>query len=96
MGTDRVAGPRPSSPDGEAGGHVEFDLVVGQDVLPEQRGESASVLRGEQLGPVVFGEDVLEHEGVHVDEGGLQDAQAEHGHLLLILAVGGDLAALAE
>ena len=37
----------------------------------------------------------MEHEGVHVDEGGLQDAEAEHTHLLFFLVVGGDLATLA-
>jgi len=37
----------------------------------------------------------LEHEGVHVDEGGLEDAEAKHAHLLLVLAVRRDLATLA-
>lgn len=52
-------------------GHVEFDFAVEQHVLPEKRCQAASVFGGEQIVPVVVGEDVLEHEGVH--EGGLQD-----------------------
>ena len=63
-------------------------------MLPEQRGEGAPVLRGQRVGPVVFGEDVLQHEGVY-DQDSLQDPQAQHGHFLLVLAVGGDLAAFA-
>jgi hypothetical protein len=45
--------------DAEACGHVEFDLAVREDVLSEQRCEAAPVLRSEQFGPVVSGEDVL-------------------------------------
>jgi len=64
-------------------------------VGPEQRGQAALVLGVEHGGPVGVGEHVLEHEGVHVDQGGLQDPQAQHGRLLLVAAVGGDVAALA-
>jgi hypothetical protein len=40
------------------------------------RGEPATVLSGEQVAPVVLAEDVLQQQGVHVDEGGLQDRDA--------------------
>src|ERR1035437_8549597 len=50
-----------------------------------------SVFGGEHVGPGVFGEHVLEHECVYVDESGLKDPQAERGHFLFVLAVGSDL-----
>ncbi len=54
-----------------------------------------SVFGGEHVGPGVFGEHVLEHECVYVDESGLQDPQAKRSHFLFVLAVGCDLTALA-
>jgi len=90
----RAAGRR-GSPDAEACSHVEFDFAVREYVLPEKGRQAAAIFWGEQLDPVVFSEDVLEHEGVHVHQRRLQDPQAQHGHLLFVLAVGGDLAALA-
>ena len=54
------------------------------------------VVVGEPLGPGRFGEDVLDHQGVDVDERGLEDVQGEHPELLLVAAVGRELAALAE
>ena len=54
-----------------------------------QRGQPAPVSLGvESAGPGGVVEDVLEHKGVHAHQGGLQDAQAGHGHLLLVAAVG--------
>ena len=38
----------------------------------------------------------MKHEGVDADQGALQDAQAHDRKLLLVAAVGGDVAALAE
>ncbi len=56
--------------EGEAPGHVELDFAVGQDVGPEQRGQGAEVFGGEDVGPFGFGEDVLDHQRVDVDERG--------------------------
>src|SRR6266568_6377748 len=75
--------------------HIQPDLPVGPHVLPEQRGQAPAVGLAELPGPGLGGEDVLEHEGVDVDEGGLQDAQAQRGHLDLFAAVGGDVPAAA-
>jgi hypothetical protein len=81
--------------EGEASGHVELDFAVWQDVCPEQGDQAAEILGGEDAGPFGFGEDVLDHERVDVDERCLQDVQGEHPELLLVAAVGGELAALA-
>jgi hypothetical protein len=64
-------------------------------MLPKQRGQAAAVGLAEQPGPGLIGQDILKHEGVDIDEGGLQYAQAQHGHLDLLAAVGGDLPAAA-
>ncbi|BAS11186.1 phytochrome-like protein cph1 [Arthrobacter sp. Hiyo4] len=74
--------------DTEAGRHIEFHFAVGQHVLPEQGREAAAVFGGERACPFAFGEDVLKHERVHVDQCGLQDPQAQHGHFLLFRVVG--------
>src|SRR6266487_3594347 len=54
-----------------------------------------SIVRAAGVSPFRLGEQVLDHQGVHVDERGLQDPQAQHAHLLLVAAVGGQVAALA-
>jgi hypothetical protein len=46
------------------------------DVGPEQRGQAAPVRVGQLRGPPVVGEHVLHHQGVDVDQGGLQHARA--------------------
>lgn len=79
----------------EAGVHVEVDLPVRSHVGPEQRGQAAPISRREKLGPLRFAEDVLEHQGVHEDQGRLQNPQAQDEHLLLVTPVRGDLSALA-
>lgn len=43
---------------------------------PEQRGQTALVDCGQQPGPRLISQDVLEHEGGHVHESRLQDPQA--------------------
>jgi hypothetical protein len=65
-------------------------------VRPEQRREAAAVGVSQLHCPVIVGEHVLDHEGVDVDQGGLQHPQAQHRQLLLVAAVGGDVATLAE
>src|SRR6266511_4155067 len=75
--------------------HVEADLAVGRHVRPEQRGEAATVLDAEYVLPGRIGQHVLEHQGVDVDQGGLQDPQVGDGELALVAAVGGQLPALA-
>ena len=43
----------------------------------------------------VFVEGLLDHEGVDVDEGGLEEVEAEDGDFLVFAAVGGDVTAFA-
>jgi hypothetical protein len=43
-------------------------------------GQATPVGVGELRRPVVVGENVLDHEAVDIDQGGLQHAQAQHGH----------------
>lgn len=50
----------------EAGGHVEIDLAVRAHMGPEQWGQAAPVGGGEEVGPLWFAEDVLEHQGVYL------------------------------
>jgi hypothetical protein len=38
----------------------------------------------------------LDHQGVDVDEGGLEEMEGEDGEFLLVAAVAGELAAFAE
>ena len=63
----------------EAASHIEPDLTVRRDVRPEQRGQAAPILGGQPVRPRLAGEGVVAHESVDVDQGGLQDAQAQHG-----------------
>ncbi|BFU46671.1 hypothetical protein KRMM14A1004_49080 [Krasilnikovia sp. MM14-A1004] len=71
-------------------------MWAGRPPRPEQRRQATPVSVGQLRGPFLVGEDVLDHEGVDVHQGGLQYAQAQHGQFLLVSAVGGDVAALAE
>lgn len=64
--------------------------------MPRTAGQAALVLGGRPGCQRLVGEDVLDHEGVDVDQGGLEDSQAQHGQFLLVAAVGGDVAAFAE
>src|SRR6266540_3369707 len=80
----------------QAAGHVELDLAIGGDMGPEQWGQAAPVRVGQGGRPLLVSEHVLDYEGVDVDQGGLQDPQAQHRQFLLVAAVGGDVAALAE
>ena len=77
-------------------GEVDAEGAVGGDVAPDQGVEGSEVDRAEldRGGGVV--EHVLDHEGVDVDEHGLQQVQAEHREFLLVTAVGGELAAFPE
>ena len=50
-------------------------------------------MRGYVVSEVV--EDLLDHEGVDVDEGGLEEVEAESGEFLVVSLVGGDVAAFA-
>lgn len=56
----------------ESSVEVEADFAVGCGVAPEQWGESSPVGGGEALLPGAVVEDVLDHEGVDVDERGLE------------------------
>src|SRR5262249_13847933 len=93
--SDQYPGWSARAADGEPGLHVETDLAVGPDVLPEQRGQPAPVGGSEHGRPLLLGQGVLQHEGADVDEGGLEDAQAQGGHLDFLVPVGGDLAVAA-
>ena len=79
---------------GDAAGHVDLPPSVGGDVRPEQGGDAPLVFAGELDRPA--GEHVLDEQGVQVGDGGLQHPQAQHDQLLLVPAVAGDVAALAE
>ncbi|MDH2387276.1 hypothetical protein QCN29_00435 [Streptomyces sp. HNM0663] len=63
---------------------------------PEQRGQGPLVLVGQRVGPFGVGEHVLDHQGVHEDERGLQEMERKNGGFLLVAAVAGQFAALAE
>ena len=75
---------------------VEEKAAVGIDVTVDQRRDAAKVLRVESAGPCRFSQDLLDHEGVDVDEGELQEMKREHADLLVIGAVGSHLAAFPE
>ena len=63
---------------------------------PQNRGVSACRSRREAALPGGAGEDLLDHEGVHVDHAVLQQVQAEHAQLLVLAAVAGELAPAGE
>ena len=58
--------------------HIEGEGAVGIDVLPFERGESPEVDGGEPPLPLFLFEHLLNHEGVDVDEAGLQQMQRQH------------------
>jgi hypothetical protein len=62
----------PAKPSGggevQAGVHVQVEASVRVDVRPEQGTESATVFRGEPLGPLAVAQDSLEELGVDVDD----------------------------
>ncbi len=79
----------------EARIHVQNEPAVGVHVRPEQRREGAAILVCHPLEPLRFGEDLLEQQGVDVDEGRLQEVQGQDGDLLGLAIRPGELAALA-
>jgi hypothetical protein len=66
------------------------------DVHPEQRGQGAFVLVGEEVCPLRIGEHVLDHQGVNEDQRRLQEVECENREFLLVTAVAAQLPALAE
>ena len=62
---------------------------------PEQWCEAAAVGVGEEVTPRGVVEGVLQHQGIDVDQRSLQDPQGQYEELLLVAAVGLDVAALA-
>jgi hypothetical protein len=65
-------------------------------VFPEQRGYAAFVGRSRKdVADVGVVEQVLNHEGVDIDQGGLHDPQALHTQLLFVGPIGGHLTDLA-
>ena len=62
---------------------------------PEQGREGAPVFVRHPPGPLGLGEDLLEQQGVDVDEGRLEQVQGEDGDLLVLPVRAGELAALA-
>ena len=75
---------------------VEKKAAVGIDVAIKERGDAAKVLSIETARPCRFGQDLLDHEGVDVDEGDLQQMKRKHTDLLVVCAVRGHLAPFAE
>ena len=80
--------------EGEAGVEVEVEGAVGVDVAVGERGEGSEVGVVED-DVVLVGEGLLDHEGVDVDEGGLEEVEAQDGGFLVVVAVGGDVAVFA-
>ena len=66
------------------------------DVAADERGDAAKVSRIQPVGPGGFGQDLLDHERIDVDEGELQQLKREHADFLVVSAVGGHLAAFAK
>src|SRR5919199_4419011 len=64
--------------------HVDAELPVQVHVRPEQRGQGSAIVCCQPGGPSPFVEYPLDHDGVDVDEGGLEEVKAEHGHLLAL------------
>ena len=58
--------------------------------------DASPVVCVEAAAPGGFGQYLLDHEGVDVDERQLNQMQTEHPDLLIVDPVGGHLAALAE
>ena len=75
---------------------VEKKAAVGIDVAIEERGDAAKVLSIETARPCRFGQDLLDHEGVDVDEGDLQQMKRKHTDFLVVCAVRGHLAPFTE
>src|SRR5690349_5560770 len=79
----------------QAGGHIEAEEPVWVDVPPGQRRQSPPLGRSHPLNPDRLGEDALDHERVDKHHAVLQQVEAQHGRLLVLDTVGGDLAAAA-
>lgn len=69
--------------------HIEDKPAVGIDVRPEQRREGAAVFVSHPLGSPGLGEDLLEQQGVEVDQGRLEQVQREHRNLPVLLVGAG-------
>lgn len=75
--------------------HVEFERAVGIHVSVHQRTQRPEVLRHHPLQPLLLHQHLLQHQGVGVNEGHLQQVKAQDRYLLVIEPVGGNFAALA-
>lgn len=77
------------------GVHIQLEPAVKVDVSPEQGRQAAPVGVGEPACPVRGGQHVLDHAGVEVGDGGLDQVQGECRCLDILLVVAGELAGLA-
>jgi hypothetical protein len=65
-------------------------------VAVDERGERPEVLLSHATHPLFFREDVLNHEGVDVDECNLKEMEAEDGNILVYIRNRATLAAARE
>jgi hypothetical protein len=56
-------------------------------VFPHQRRQRPEISFGQSALPMGLGEDLLEHEGVHVDHAILRQVQRQHADLLVFAAI---------
>ena len=82
--------------DGQPGAEIEPEAAIRVDVAVDEWSEASHVICVETVLPSGFGQDLLNHEGVDVDERKLDQMEAKHADLLVIGAVGGDFAAFTE
>jgi hypothetical protein len=82
--------------DGQPRVEVELKAAVGVDVGVDQGCDSPSVIGVESGLPGRLGQNLLNHEGVHVDERKLYQVEGEHADFLIVDAVRSHLTAFAK
>ena len=73
--------------DGQARVQVEAEAAVGIDMAVDQRCEAPQIVGIQAILPSWFGENLLDHKCVDVDERELDQVQRQHTDLLVVAAV---------
>ena len=85
----------PSRHERQPGRHIEFKDAIGIHVTIEQGRECPEVFRGQARHPGGLGEDLLQHQGVDIDETVLQQVQRQYRQFLIVQTIAGYVAPLA-
>gem|GEM_PF-4769966 len=63
--------------------HIQGECPIRIDVSPQQGRQCPNIHLGQSMLPRWFGKDLLEHQGIDIHQGDLEQMEAEHRDFLM-------------